>query len=170
MKKTGTALCWALLIAGATATQAQAQAQAQARIGFVREFDQSSLARIVGARQGHPFVLVIWSLDCAFCQASLATLSNKKRLHPGLRVVTLATDQLADPPALTMMEKRLTVLGLRSDAWAFGALPPEQLRYAIDRKWRGEMPRSYWFDAHGSARAQSGVITADQVDQFLASH
>ena len=170
MKKTVAALCWALLIAGATQTQAQAQARTQAQSGFVRGFDQASLARIVNDQQGHPFVLVIWSLDCAYCQASLATLADKKRLRPGLRIVTLATDQLADPPALAMVKKRLTALGLRSDAWAYGALPPEQLRYAIDRQWRGEMPRSYWFDANGVAKAQSGVITAEQVDQFLARH
>jgi hypothetical protein len=46
-------------------------------------------------------------------------------------------------------------------------LPPERLRYAIDRSWHGEKPRSYWFNARGERVAYSGVITAAVIDKYL---
>lgn len=135
----------------------------------LHEFNPDSLPRIISSQKGHPFVLVVWSLDCEFCRASLNLLSQKKRLRKDLRVVTLATDPLADPQAAALIGKTLAKLDLRNDAWAFGAAPPEQLRYAIDQKWHGEMPRSYWFDGTGTGRATSGVVTSAMVDAFLAA-
>lgn len=136
----------------------------------VREFTPDSMKSILATHKGHPFVLVIWSLDCEFCQASLNTLAKEKQQHPNLKVVTLSTDSMEDQEAGSMRRKKLESLGLAADAWAFGAMPPEQLRYALDKDWRGEMPRSYWFDAKGKSTARSGVITPAVVETFLAGH
>lgn len=159
MKKLISLCAGLVLLAGAQGAAAQS----------LREFNADSLSRVLASQQGKPFVLVVWSLDCEFCQASLRTLSAKKRGGKRLNVVTLGTDTLADPASLEMMKKRLTELGLGKDAWAFGAEPAEQLRYAVDKNWHGEMPRSYWFDARGVGTARSGVITAEAVDKFLAA-
>jgi alkylhydroperoxidase family enzyme len=134
----------------------------------LREFTPESFAAITASQKGQAYVLVVWSLDCEFCKASLATLAQKKRTQKDLKIVTLCTDQLADPQSAALIAKKLATLHLRSNAWVFGSAPPEQLRYTIDPKWHGEMPRSYWFDGSGVVRAQSGVISAQMVDQFLA--
>ena len=135
----------------------------------IHEFGTDSLATITAKQKGHTFVLVIWSLDCEYCQSSLATLSREKREHPDLRVVTLSTDSLADKQTAIQIKKKLASLGLTANAWAFGDAPPEQLRYAIDQKWHGEMPRSYWFDSGGASTAMSGEITSDKVEKMLAA-
>lgn len=140
-------------------------AQAGARI---KPFEPDSLDRILNAHKGRPFVLILWSLDCVYCQASLAVLAQEKPARPGLNIVTLATDPLDDPQAAALVAQRLRKLGLTRDAWAFGAAPPEQLRYAVDPKWHGEMPRSYWFDAQGKRAAYSGVLTPAMIDKLSA--
>jgi hypothetical protein len=134
----------------------------------LQEFTPDSFTQLIRSQEGQAFVLVVWSLDCEFCQASLTTLAHMRRRHPQLRIVTLATEQLADPKAARMIRLKLAKLGLTQQAWVFGSAPPEQLRYAIDPQWRGEMPRSYWFDGHGGVRPQSGVIVEAVVAQFLA--
>lgn len=134
----------------------------------IQPFEPDSMARIVANQNGKPFVLIVWSLDCEFCQASLNTLAQEKRRHRNLQVVTLATDSLGDAQAAALMQKKLASVGIAGNAWAFGAAPPEQLRYAVDSKWHGEMPRSYWFNAHGEKTAYSGVITPAVVAKFLA--
>lgn len=136
---------------------------------MVREFTPDSMKNILASHKGKPFVLVIWSLDCEFCQASISTLAKEKKLHPNLNVVTVSTDSLEDQEARPLRRKRLESIGLTTDAWAFGAMPPEQLRYALDKDWHGEMPRSYWFDAKGKSTARSGVITPAVVETFLAT-
>ena len=125
----------------------------------LQAFEPDSLVHILEKQKGKSFVLIVWSLDCEYCQASLQALSREKRRHKDLRVVTLSTDPAGDGPAAALMRQRLASLGMASDAWAFGAAPAEQLRYIIDPRWHGEMPRSYWFDAQGGKVAYSGVLT-----------
>lgn len=138
-----------------------------ANAAAIQPFEADSLAQIVAGHKGKPFVLVVWSLDCTFCQASFNTLAQEKRRRQNLNVVTLSTDALGDPQAAAMIRSKLQAAGMTADAWAFGAAPAEQLRYAIDPKWRGEMPRSYWFDARGERVAYSGVITPATVRKML---
>ena len=147
------------MLAAASAT-ATAPATAQAKPALA-SFEPDSLAQIVKAHQGKPFVLLLWSLDCPFCQLSLAALSRKKTSAARLDVVTLTTDAQGDAEIDAQVSARLRALGLTRNAWAYGAAPPEQLRYAIDPKWHGELPRSYWFDAHGKRVGYSGVLTPE---------
>jgi thiol-disulfide isomerase/thioredoxin len=135
----------------------------------IQEFKPDSLATIVKKEDGKPFLLLVWSLDCEYCQASLKTLSEEMHKRKDLRVVTVSTDSLEDPQAAGMMRERLASFGVQSNAWAFGSVPPEQLRFAIDPKWHGEMPRSYWFNSRGEKTAYSGVITPNVIDK-LAIH
>lgn len=156
-----------LMLVGAQIWMTPAVAATSSDPVAVQEFKPDSFAQLLRSQSAQPFILILWSLDCEFCQASLATLAQKKRQYPHLRIVTLATDQLADPQTAALIKSKLKKLSLTQHAWAFGSAPPEQLRYAIDPQWRGEMPRSYWFDGHGGVRVQSGVITAEVVAQFI---
>ena len=131
----------------------------------LRPFEADSMARIVAAHKGKPFVLVVWSLDCEYCLNSLDALAREKAKGK-LDVVTLSTDPIEDPQAAALMRKKLEAVGMQNNAWAFGEAPPEQLRYAIDPKWHGEMPRSYWFDGHGERTAHSGLITPQMIARF----
>jgi hypothetical protein len=132
-----------------------------------QSFEPDSMARVMAGHKGKPFVLVIWSLDCAYCQASLKVLAQQQTRDKTLTVVTLATDA-ADPSNASVIANKLRATGIRSEAWAFGAASPEQLRYAIDPAWRGEIPRTYWYDAKGNRIAYSGLLTAELAERFLA--
>jgi thiol-disulfide isomerase/thioredoxin len=132
----------------------------------IHPFDSDSFSRIVASQKGRPFVVMVWSLDCDYCEASFDALARAQR-QSGLKVITIATDRADDQEAARLIMKKLAQSGLKTEVWAFGPAPAEQLRYAIDPKWRGEMPRSYWFDRQGRARAYSGLIGADTVTRFL---
>ena len=134
----------------------------------IQAFDPASMAQIIQSQKGKPFALVIWSLDCQYCQSSLRALGREKRKHKQLKVITLATDPLSDTQAAALLRKRLESAGLTTDAWAFGSAPPERLRYAIDAGWHGEMPRSYWFNAAGERVPYSGVLTPAMIARLLA--
>lgn len=138
----------------------------------IQSFEPDTLSRIVESQRGKPFVLVVWSLDCVYCQTSLKNLSEEKSKGKGkgrdLNIITISTDSSSDQEAVAMMKQRLEPLGLAGNAWAYGNAAPEQLRYAIDPKWHGEKPRSYWFDAAGARVANSGVITSKTIAKWGA--
>jgi hypothetical protein len=131
----------------------------------IHPFEAGSFRHIVASHAGKPFVAVVWALECDYCQPSFKALADEQRRRK-LAVVTIATDRAADAEVASAIEKKLRATGLASETWAFGSAPSEQLRFAIDPKWRGEMPRSYWFDSQGNMVAQSGVITADTISKL----
>ena len=132
----------------------------------LQSFESGSLTQIEAAHRGKPFVMMVWSLDCVYCPASLAALAKARQAH-GLAVVTVATDPLDEDGNAAQIARKLGPRLARADAWAFGAAPPEQLRHAIDPTWRGETPRSYWYDAKGVRQARSGPVTAEKIADFL---
>jgi thiol-disulfide isomerase/thioredoxin len=131
----------------------------------IKSFGPDSFAQIAASAKGQPQVVMVWSLDCSYCEPSFAALAKAQR--GGLKVVTIATDSADDQEAVALIEKKLASAGLQAQAWAFGPAPADQLRHAIDPKWRGEMPRSYWFDGKGQVRAYSGLITAERIATML---
>jgi len=140
---------------------------AAARPESLHPFEPQSLGDIVAAHHGRPFVVLVWSMDCEFCQASLDTLARVRTTRHDFDIVTVSTDPLADAELAAQSTRRLDSIGLLHDAWSFGAQAPEQLRFAIDPRWRGEKPRSYWFDAAGRRTAHSGVITPELIDKLV---
>ena len=132
----------------------------------LKAFEPQSVEQIAAAHKGKPFVVLVWSMDCEFCQHSLDVLSKARAANPSCDIVTITTDPLSDASLSQMVKNRLSGIGLLADAWSFGSLAPERLRYAIDPRWRGEKPRSYWYDAQGQRVAYSGVITPAVIDKM----
>ena len=133
---------------------------------LVKPFESDSLAAIEAAHRGKLFVVVLWSLDCAYCQPGFAALTKAKRKQ-GMDVVMISVDRIDQGDNARLIARKLGSPTLRADAWAFGSAPPEQLRYVIDPKWHGETPRSYWYDATGTRTAHSGMITPQLISAFL---
>lgn len=145
-----------------------AYAMAPGRAQTLQAFETDSLPKIQASHRGKPFVLMLWSMDCEFCQASLKLLSEAKKAQPDLQIVTISTDPIAEPGLTAQASRRLVELGLAQDAWGFGNASPERLRYAIDPRWHGEKPRTYWFDANGQRTARSGVLTHELIRNWGA--
>ena len=131
----------------------------------IKSFGPDSFAQIAASAGGKPQVVMVRSLDCSYCEPSFQALAEAQRR--GLKVVTIAADPADEDEATTLILRKLAKSGLRAETGAFGPAPTEQLRHAIDPKWRGEMPRSYWFDGKGQMRAYSGLITAERIATML---
>lgn len=156
----------AALLAFASAVSAASPHEPAAAESAIRVFDADSLPAIRAAHAGKPWVLMVWSLDCAYCHESFAALAEAQRAH-GVEVVALAMDRADDAQARAAIAAHVGGSGLRAEVWAFGAQSPERLRHAIDPSWRGEMPRTYWYTAKGRGAAFSGRITARVAARFL---
>jgi thiol-disulfide isomerase/thioredoxin len=132
----------------------------------LRPFEPGSLATITAARAGRPFVLSLWSLQCPHCPQELALFGAMLKKHPALDLVLVSTDTPDNGAAISAALARHR-LG-RAEAWVFADAFTERLQYEVDRHWRGELPRTYFYSADGSVRGVSGTLDARQVEDWLA--
>jgi thiol-disulfide isomerase/thioredoxin len=133
----------------------------------LHSFVPGSLAEIKQAREGKPFILMFWSLDCPSCVKELDALANALRRRPGLNIVMVSTDvESPRQPVEAMLDKH----GLgRVESWIFAIANTQRLRYEIDSTWFGELPRNYFYDADHNRIAHSGALGAKQIDAWLAA-
>lgn len=131
----------------------------------VRPFVAGSLAQITAARQGKPFVLAFWSVGCTHCPAELKTLGELKRRHPRLDIVLVAADTPDDAPQTAQFAKSFG-LG-KVEQWVFADPMPERLRFEIDRRWYGELPRTHFYDRTHRIDAVSGVVPEARLQQWI---
>lgn len=129
---------------------------AQAGEVTLKPFDAQSPAAIRSAHAGKPFVLVLWSLHCAPCREEMPHWVALKRRHPQLPILLVAADGPEDEAGVRTLLARTPHAGI--ETWTFADEYVERVRYAIDREWRGELPRAYFFDAAHRAEARSGKI------------
>ncbi len=134
----------------------------------VRPFVSGSLAKIVAERQGRPFVLAFWSVSCAHCPQELKALGELKKRHPALEVVLVAADAPEDAPQTAELAARFG-LG-KVEQWIFADEMPERLRYEIDRRWHGELPRTHFYDRTHRVEAVSGLVPAQQLGAWVAAN
>lgn len=133
--------------------------------GELRPFTADTLADIKSRYAGKPFMLTLWSLTCHHCAKELQTLGKLARTDKGLPLAVVSTDTPADAPDIQAALKRFGLDHL--DTWVFADAVPERLRRNIDPAWRGELPRSYLFDAAHRRQAHSGVLDEKHITEWL---
>lgn len=138
---------------------------AQAELPDFKPFVRGSAKALSESRAGKPFILALWSVECVHCRAELAQLAALMRAHPRLDVVLVATDQ---PEARMDAQAILAQYDLaRAERWIFADAFAERLRFEIDPRWRGELPRSYLYEPGKPPTALSGLLDEGQVSAWL---
>ncbi len=121
-----------------------------------KPFGPGSMKAVASAHAGKPFILAFWSLSCIYCKANLEQLGKLVEEHPQLPLVLVATDTVEEGTAIAAV---LDKYGLgQAQSWVFADSFVERLYFEIDRKWRGELPRTYFYDATHQARTVSGKL------------
>ena len=131
----------------------------------IKPFVRGSYQEIVSARQGKPFIINFWSLNCSYCKAELSMLRKLARKYPGLDLVLVSTDT---PEEKEMVSATLAKFSLgKAEAWVFADSYAERLRFEVDRKWQGELPRTYFFGAKNEVTSFSGKLEQKEVEQWI---
>lgn len=128
-------------------------------------FEPDSLKKIEKLHNGHPFLLVMWSLDCPPCREELDLLSEMTKQHPDFRLVLVSTDtaESSEQLAAVLESHQLN----KAEFWVFSEAGAERLRYQIDQDWYGEIPRSYFYDQNHQRTALSGALKKEQIEDWL---
>ncbi|HKZ10413.1 MAG TPA: hypothetical protein VJL61_06875 [Rhodanobacteraceae bacterium] len=110
-------------------------------------------------------IVMLWSLDCVYCEPNLHGLAKLQRAHPRqIELVTVATDSIAQR---TRIAARLDAADMQDyPARAYTEPSPARINFLIDPTWGGELPRTIVIRADGSRTAISGELTAKQLAQI----
>ena len=132
-------------------------------------FTPDSLAKIQAKYAGRPFILSMWSVDgCTHCITELTMYGKLVKKHKNLPLVLVSTDTPEFTPALIKTTKRL---GLKNTpSWVFNDDIPERLRAVVDPAWRGELPRTYLYDARHQREVVSGVLNEAKLRAWMKQH
>lgn len=131
----------------------------------VRPFGVGSMAQIEKQHQGQPFILLFWSLICAYCPKELQMLGEIQKKNPTLALVVVAADTPEEAPEIA---KRLTGYGLGdAEQWVFADAMPERLRFEIDRHWYGEVPRTYFYNREHQREVKMGLVQKAFIEDWI---
>jgi thiol-disulfide isomerase/thioredoxin len=132
--------------------------------GEVRPFVPGSLAKIAAERAGRPFIVAFWSVTCTHCPNELKALGALKKANPKLDVVLVAADSPEEAPQTAALAARYGLA--KVEQWVFSDDMPERLRYEIDPRWHGELPRTHFYDAGHRLEAVAGVVPPARLTQW----
>ncbi len=122
----------------------------------LRDFSVSTVKELRQRLSGRPFVLAFWSVHCEPCMREMALWKRMRARFPRVEIVLVATDPPSERERILRFLDRYDPGPVQR--WAFSDEPEERIRYAVDPGWRGELPRTYFFDAGHAAEAMTGAL------------
>lgn len=129
-------------------------------------FTAESPAGIRKMHSGKPFVLAFWSIYCEPCRDEMAEWNAVKNKLPALPVLLVSTDTPADAAMIAAFFVKYPPGAVQK--WVFADRFTERVRYAVDKSWRGEMPKSYYFDAAHKVDIKSGKMDRAWIESWAA--
>ncbi len=129
-------------------------------------FTATSIKEIKARHASAPFVLAFWSLSCSYCPDELAMLDALARRHGSKAIVLVSTDTPGDRAAIIATLKRHGLTDV--EAWVFADPFAERLRYAVDPRWHGELPRTYFLRGGHIEHAISGLVDESEIEAWIA--
>lgn len=138
---------------------------AHAEQAGLKHFTSGSYQQLLQEYADKPFVLMIWSINCASCLKKMPVMSELQKSMPGVNLIMLATD---DASATDQVKSILTGNELNhTDNWIFADANPQKLRYEIDPKWYGEIPRTYFLNKDHQRIGVSGSVSREKLEMMF---
>lgn len=134
----------------------------------LRPFKPGSLSAIEAEHGQHPFILSFWSINCPPCRDELALLGQLKNRYPALDLVLVSTDSPGDETDIQSALARMNAQPL--ETWVFADSFTERLRFEVDRKWFGELPRTYFYVPGEPRTALSGKLDLAALTHWIEQH
>lgn len=112
-----------------------------------------------------PFILIFWSESCAYCMKELAMFGKLQASYPEMKLIVVATDPFLEE---AYVQKVVTQSELALDeTWVFAEEFPERIYADVNRRWRGELPVTHFFDREGKETRHLGIVKLDDLEHWL---
>jgi thiol-disulfide isomerase/thioredoxin len=130
-------------------------------------FTKGSFSEIKDQYNNKPFVLVFWSESCSYCMKELALFGKLYKQYPDVAIITVATDPFLENQIVRDVLDRS---GLElTQTWVFADPFPERIYYVINKRWRGELPVTHFFNRENQETRHLGIVKEDELIEWLAT-
>jgi thiol-disulfide isomerase/thioredoxin len=127
----------------------------------LQSFDIGSFEQIVVDKNKQDHLVILWSFDCPPCITELEKISELHQQFPDYQLTLINTDAVDEQVRVKKILQRFDLAGL--DNWGFANSDEEKLRYDIDPRWYGDLPRSYFFPLQGKIKRLRGALTSAEL-------
>jgi thiol-disulfide isomerase/thioredoxin len=124
-------------------------------------FDIGSFEQIVVDKNKQDHLVILWSFDCPPCITELEKISELHLQFPDYQLTLINTDAVDEQVRVKKILQQFNLAGL--DNWGFANSDEEKLRYDIDPRWYGDLPRSYFFPLQGKIKRLRGALTSAEL-------
>ncbi|MFT6449555.1 MAG: thiol-disulfide isomerase/thioredoxin [Oleispira sp.] len=124
-------------------------------------FDVGSFEQVVKKKDKKDHLVILWSFDCPPCIKELQKVAVLNQQYPEYQLTLINTDGLEEQARVKTLLKEYHLLML--DNWIFSDADEEKLRYDIDARWFGDLPRSYFFPVKGKIKRLKGALTSAEL-------
>jgi thiol-disulfide isomerase/thioredoxin len=155
---------WLISIFLLTAAAAQASSLTNSRVSsavHLKAFDIGSFEEIVVDKNKQDHLVILWSFDCPPCITELEKISELHQQFPDYQLTLINTDAVGEQVRVKKILQQFNLAGL--DNWGFANSDEEKLRYDIDPRWYGDLPRSYFFPLQGNIKRLRGALTSAEL-------
>jgi thiol-disulfide isomerase/thioredoxin len=135
-------------------------AQASSPVSL-QSFDIGSFEQIVVDKNKQDHLVILWSFDCPPCITELEKISELHQQFPDYQLTLINTDAVDEQVRVKKILQQFNLAGL--DNWGFANSDEEKLRYDIDPRWYGDLPRSYFFPLQGKIKRLRGALTSAEL-------
>jgi len=139
---------------------------AHAESSTLNAFSTGSYKQILASNANHPFMLVVWSINCSSCLKDMELLSSIHKSRPELKMIMLAADEPSAAEQIQQILEKSQLSGIEN--WVYAEENTQKLRFEIDPKWYGELPRTYFFDSAHQRTGVSGVLSKEDYEAMFA--
>jgi len=127
----------------------------------LQPFEIDSFEQIVNAKNQQDHLVILWSFDCPPCIKELQKISDLHQQYPEYQLTLINTDSVDEQKRVKKILQQYNLAGL--DNWGFANTDEEKLRYDIDPRWFGDLPRSYFFPLQGKVKRLRGALTSAEL-------
>tara|TARA_R110001583_G_scaffold60684_4_gene180039 strand:- start:4756 stop:5262 length:507 start_codon:yes stop_codon:yes gene_type:complete len=155
---------WLISVFLLTASIAQASSSDTSTISSsvsLRSFNIGSFEQIVVDKNKQDHLVILWSFDCPPCIIELEKISELHQQFPDYQLTLINTDAVDEQVRVKKILQQFNLAGL--DNWGFANSDEEKLRYDIDPRWYGDLPRSYFFPLQGKIKRLRGALTSAEL-------
>jgi len=127
----------------------------------LQSFELGSFEKIVTGKNKQDHLVVLWSFDCPPCITELEKISDLHQQFPNYQLTLINTDAVDEQLRVKKILKQFNLAEL--DNWGYANSDEEKLRYDIDPRWYGDLPRSYFFPLQGKIKRLRGALSSDEL-------